>query len=91
MSARYTYPEAAALLRVTETWLRRHIKALPHSKKGRVVTFTDDDLARIDSLHHHEPTTGPLAAVPTAPAGVHPMAHLRPLPPRGLTARRAAS
>ncbi|MFF2651505.1 helix-turn-helix domain-containing protein [Streptomyces sp. NPDC058045] len=91
MTARYTYPEAANELRVTEDWLRRHIKQLPHSKKGRTVTFTDDDLDRIDTLHHHEPTTGPLSAVPTAPVGVNPMAHLRPLPPRGLTARRAAS
>ncbi|MDX5569354.1 helix-turn-helix domain-containing protein [Streptomyces sp. ID05-04B] len=82
---RHTYPEAAEILRVKETWLRRHIKQLPHSKKGREVTFTDADLDRIDSLHHHEPTTGPLAAAPASAPGAapHPLTHLRPLPRRG--------
>lgn len=86
---RHTYAEAAAELRVEESWLRRHIKRLPHSKKGRVVTFSDADLERIDQMFHHEPTTGPLALVPAAPAGagVHPMAHLRPLPSRGQPVR----
>lgn len=83
---RHTYPEAAAILRVTESWLREHIKKLPHSKKGRVVTFTDADLDRIDALFHHEPTTGPLASTPTpapaAPASPHPLGHLVPLPSR---------
>lgn len=86
---RHTYAEAAAELRVEESWLRRHIKRLPHSKKGRVVTFSDADLERIDQMFHHEPTTGPLALVPPAPAGsgAHPMAHLRPLPSRGQPVR----
>lgn len=86
---RHTYAEAAAELRVEESWLRRHIKRLPHSKKGRVVTFSDADLERIDQIHHHEPTTGPLALAPAAPAtaSVHPMAHLRPLPSRGQPVR----
>jgi hypothetical protein len=53
MTGRHTYPEAAQILRVEESWLRRHIKKLPHSKKGRVVTFTDADLDRIDGLFHH--------------------------------------
>lgn len=86
---RYKYAEAAAELRVEEAWLRRHIKELPHSKKGRVVTFTDADLERIDQIHHHEPTHGPLARpapVPTT-AGVHPLAALKPLPARS---RRAS-
>lgn len=84
---RYTYPEAAAELRVEESWLRRHIKKLPHSKKGRVVTFSDADLERIDALHHHEPAAGPLAAASAPATGVHPLAHLRPLPSRGTTVR----
>lgn len=81
---RHTYPEAAKELRVTEDWLRKHIKQLPHSKKGRVVTFTDADLDRIDALFHHEPTTGPLAAAPApaSSAGPHPLGHLVPLPSR---------
>ncbi|MFD6415947.1 helix-turn-helix domain-containing protein [Streptomyces sp. NPDC060194] len=85
MTARHTYPEAAAILRVKETWLRRHIKQLPHSKKGREVTFSDQDLDRIDALHHHEPTTAQPVAVPSPSAGEHPLANLRPL-----GARRAA-
>ncbi|WP_432164923.1 helix-turn-helix domain-containing protein [Streptomyces sp. bgisy031] len=88
MTRSYTYPEAAEELRVHETWLRRHIKSLPHSKKGRVVTFTAEDLERIDSLHHYEPNAGPLAIV-TAPRtdGPHPLAQLRPLPARGVAVR----
>lgn len=89
MSRRYTYPEAADKLRVEESWLRRHIKKLPHAKKGRVVTFSEDDLDRIDSLHHHDPSAGPLATVPAPAPGAsrHPMSHLRPLPSRGAGAR----
>ncbi|WP_459250747.1 helix-turn-helix domain-containing protein [Streptomyces youssoufiensis] len=86
---RLTYPEAAAELPgVTETWLRKHIKKLPHTKVGRAVYFTPADLERIDALFHHEPTAGPLAAVPAQPrpAGAHPMGHLRPLPARKRTA-----
>lgn len=84
MKRRYTYPEAAAQLRVEESWLRRHIKRLPHSKFGKVVTFSEDDLERIDALHHHEPSTGPLASVSVPPSGAssHPMRHLQPLPSR---------
>ncbi|MFB7368010.1 DNA-binding protein [Streptomyces hydrogenans] len=84
---RYLYPEAADALRVEESWLRRHIKELPHSKKGRVVTFTDADLERIDALFHHEPTVGALALVPAPATGAHPLAHLRPLPSRGSAVR----
>ncbi|MER7815581.1 helix-turn-helix domain-containing protein [Streptomyces sp. NPDC096153] len=83
-SRRYTYPEAAEELRCEESWLRRHIKKLPHSKKGKRVTFSDEDLNRIDALTHHEPTTGPLAVVPRlATSGPHPLAELKPLPSRG--------
>ncbi|WP_326780396.1 helix-turn-helix domain-containing protein [Streptomyces longwoodensis] len=84
MSTRHSYAQAAALLGVEESWLRRHIKQLPHTKLGRVVYFTGADLERIDQLFHHEPATGPLAnatAPATAPAP-HPMSHLRPLPSR---------
>ncbi|NNJ04193.1 helix-turn-helix domain-containing protein [Streptomyces sp. PKU-MA01144] len=87
MSRRYTYPEAAERLRVEERWLRRNIRRLPHSKKGRVVTFSDEDLDRIDALHHHEPTSSPLATLPVPAPGTHPMAHLKPLPPRGAAVR----
>lgn len=86
MTRRLTYAQAADELPdgITESWLRRHIKKLPHTKVGRVVYFTDTDLDRIDSLFHHEPTAGPLAAAPSssAPAGPHPLGHLVPLPSR---------
>lgn len=83
MSRRFTYPEAAEELRVDERWLRRNIGRLPHSKKGRAVTFTEADLERIDQIHHREPTTGPLALATAPASGTHPMAHLKPLPSRG--------
>jgi hypothetical protein len=77
---RLTYPEAAAELRCEESWLRRHIKELPHTKLGRVVTFSDDDLARIYAMHHRDPQSpAPLRAV----GGSHPLASLKPLPRRG--------
>lgn len=89
MTRRLTYAQAAAELPdgVTETWLRRHIKKLPHSKLGRVVYFTDTDIERIDALFHHEPTAGPLGAVPmpARPTSAHPMSHLVPLPSRRST------
>lgn len=86
------YSEAAKRLQVEESWLRRHIKKLPHSKKGRVITFSDADLQRIDDvLFHHEPTTGPLATVPAHASGAssHPMNYLRPLPGRSRTLENA--
>jgi hypothetical protein len=88
MRRRLQYPEAAVELGIDESWLRRHIKQLPHSKLGRVVYFTDADLERIDLLFHHEPTTGALA-VASAPAAnnVHPLGHLKPLPARGRAVR----
>lgn len=75
---RYTYPEAAAALRVEETWLRRNISRLPHSKKGRTVTFTDADLEQIDRMYHREPLNGSVAPVTPLP-GAHPLAGLKPL------------
>ena len=86
MTRRLTYPEAAVELRVEESWLRRHIKRLPHAKKGRVVTFSEADLERIDAMHHHEPRDGRLVQVQP---GLHPLADLKPLPARGARARAA--
>ncbi|MEU9245817.1 helix-turn-helix domain-containing protein [Streptomyces sp. NPDC048385] len=89
---RLQYAEAASELGVEESWLRRHIKRLPHSKVGRAVYFTDSDLARIDELFHHEPSAGPLAnaAKPSSSAGSHPLSHLRPLPSRGRALKTAS-
>lgn len=87
MKRRLQYPEAATELGIEESWLRRHIKKLPHTKLGRVVYFTDTDLERIDSLFHHEPTASALAAIPTPTSrAAHPLSHLKPLPARGSAA-----
>lgn len=75
---RYSYPEAAEALRVPEHWLRRNISRLPHSKKGRAVTFTDADLEQIDQMHHHAPAHAPVAPVTPLP-GMHPLRDLKPL------------
>ncbi|MFF9215570.1 helix-turn-helix domain-containing protein [Streptomyces viridosporus] len=85
MTRRMSYAQAAEELPgVEESWLRRHIKKLPHTKIGRTVYFTDADLERIDQMFHHEPTTGPLATAPKpSTPGAHPLANLRPLPRRG--------
>ncbi|NUP52316.1 MAG: helix-turn-helix domain-containing protein [Catenulispora sp.] len=82
----YDYDEAAAELRVSKTWLQRHIKELPRTKKGRVVHFTDEDLRRINEMFHLEPESGPLAAVAPVPVttGGHPLAHLKPLSGRSV-------
>lgn len=79
MTRRYTYEEAAEKLRVEVRWLQRNINRLPRSKKGRVVTFTDEDLDRIDAMHHHEPEH---AAPALSVVGSHPLADLKPLPAR---------
>jgi hypothetical protein len=91
----YDYDEAAAELRTTKTWLQRHINELPHTKLGRVVTFDDDDLARIRQIHHREPACGLLveaqaqaqAHADAALLRPHPLAALKPLPARS---RRAS-
>jgi hypothetical protein len=92
VSGRYTYGQAVEHLPIEESWLRRHIKQLPHTKIGRTVYFTDADLERIDALFHHEPATGPLATAPEPKAGTnaHPLAHLRPLPRRGTALQNAS-
>ena len=85
MKRRLSYSEAAAELGVLESWLRDHIKELPHGKLGRRVYFTDADLERIDELFHHEPEFGPLATpvlVPATPAAGHPLADLKPIDTR---------
>lgn len=91
MSRRLGYAEAAEELGLTESWMRKNIKRLPHSKPGRTVYFTDADLKRIDEIFHHEPVTGLAAArtptggsltVVNTPAGTAPFKDLRPLPAR---------
>jgi integrase len=39
-----TVPEAAALLRVSTSWVYRHLASLPVSRRGRLVRFDEDQL-----------------------------------------------
>ncbi|MFJ5843574.1 helix-turn-helix domain-containing protein [Streptomyces sp. NPDC092903] len=73
------YAEAAAILRVEESWLRRHIKRLPHSKLGGRVRFTDEDLRRVVDLFHQEPSTTRLDATGDI-VGLGSLRTLRPIP-----------
>ncbi|GAA4017701.1 hypothetical protein GCM10022384_70210 [Streptomyces marokkonensis] len=75
---RYTYPEAAEVLRVKERWLRDNIRRLPHSRKGVTVTFSEADLDAIDTMFHH-----PVPPVTPAHAyGTNPLAAIKPSGPR---------
>ncbi|MFB6551937.1 helix-turn-helix domain-containing protein [Streptomyces sp. NPDC056405] len=76
---RYTYSEAAEILRVKERWLRENIKRLPHSKKGATVTFSEADLDSIDAMFHHQPA---VPVVSTLPQGTHPLASIKPAGPQ---------
>lgn len=73
----HTYPEAARILRCKERWLRRNASRLPRQKRGRVVLFSDADLAVIEQMTHIAPT--PELAPVAVPSG---LAGLRPLPSR---------
>ncbi|WP_323180382.1 helix-turn-helix domain-containing protein [Streptomyces sp. NBC_00102] len=75
----HSYAEAAAVLKVEESWLRRHIRKLPHSKLGGHVRFTDEDLRRVVDLFHQEPSTVKLAT-PGDTGALGPLRSLRPIP-----------
>jgi hypothetical protein len=76
------YAGLAAKLRIPETWLRRHIRQLPHQKYGQYVRFGPEDVALIQADHQVRPGAAVLPS--TAPA----LLELRPgRAPRG---RRAA-
>jgi len=75
------YSEAAAVLKVEESWLRRHIKKLPHTKLGGRVLFTDSDLQGIVAMFHHEPGTAAPGPTTSRTNDVfHHLGALRPLP-----------
>lgn len=52
-----TIPEAAAQLRMSQSWLRHEVAArsVPHRRIGRRVFFTDADLAAIIRAGEVEP------------------------------------
>lgn len=58
------YTSAAAELNLSERYLRRNIRRLPHRKYGREVRFTATDLDTIRELH----ASGAMAAAPVTPA-----------------------
>jgi hypothetical protein len=71
--ADHLYADAAAELRVKESWLRERIGELPHIKYGGVrgkgtVTFTDAHLEQIRAMFEIDPTSTAAAArsVPNA-------------------------
>jgi hypothetical protein len=50
-----SFTDAAAHLGVSESWLRTHVRDLPHRRLGRKVMFTVDDLDRIVALAYTAP------------------------------------
>lgn len=57
----YTIAEAARLLRVPEGWLRKKVTAgaVPHTRLGKHVRFTDDHLRQIIASGEEQPATPP--------------------------------
>jgi excisionase family DNA binding protein len=56
-----TFEEAAAILSIPASTLKKAVTArrIPHTRIGRHIRFTDDDIARIVAMHHVD--TGPTA------------------------------
>jgi integrase len=49
--------QAAEYLHVSESWIRRHLFELPHSRHGRLIRFDPDELKRrVDTRKSLEPT-----------------------------------
>lgn len=58
--AELDYAEAAALLRVSEDWLRHHApREFPHYKKAGRVTFGPQHIEAIRALHERNAATPP--------------------------------
>lgn len=81
------YSEAAAFLKVEESWLRRHIKKLPHTKIGGRVLFTGNDLDRIISMFHHDPEASSQNTGRRKGDSAHQLSPLRPVPRSARQAR----
>lgn len=64
-----------------DLWIRRHINSLPHSKIGDARLFTEEDVARILALTHHEPAEKPQATRSRRPSDAT-QGSLTPLPRR---------
>lgn len=65
----YGFAAAAAKLReaghtkLTEYWLRSHLDQVPHTRIGREITFTDDQLRAFLDGHSHTPEVKELRPV----------------------------
>ncbi|MFD4658001.1 DNA-binding protein [Kitasatospora sp. NPDC058444] len=66
------YAGLAKLLDINESWLRRHIKRLPHEKYGRAVRFSSEHVAEIRQLHAVQPDALPTSAK-AGPAALVPL------------------
>jgi excisionase family DNA binding protein len=58
----YTPAEAAERLKVTETWLKKRVaaRAIPHTRVGRFIRFTDAHLTQIAADGERVPDLTPL-------------------------------
>ena len=56
----YTFAEAAEQLHVPETWLRKKAsaRAVPFTRLGRHIRFTDEHLTRIVDVGEQQPLAG---------------------------------
>ncbi len=56
----YTFAEAAEQLRIPETWLRKKAsaRAVPFTRLGRHIRFTDEHLASIVGVGEQQPLVG---------------------------------
>ncbi|MFE4397181.1 MULTISPECIES: hypothetical protein [Streptomycetaceae] len=73
MSPLLDYKGAATALGLkNDTWLRRHIRRLPHEKYGRAVRFSEEHIAEIRRIHSVRPTELP-ASVAVGPAMLVPL------------------
>ena len=59
MTRLHTIEQAAEILAISPSFLKRGATArtLPHTRVGRFVRFSDDDLARIVAMGQVEPVT----------------------------------
>lgn len=59
MSQLYTPAEAAERLKVTESWLKKRVAArtIPHTRIGRHIRFSDNDLAALVAQSEVSPST----------------------------------
>lgn len=77
----YTPAEAYLLIGCSRTWLRDHIKEVPHQKIGQKVSFTVEDIQQIREMFRQTPARPTaIAPRPAAPdLDLVPSSHRRRL------------